>query len=107
MKRYFVALAMLALCGAAFAADHEATLVIRNHKFEPATLAVPAGVKIKLLVENQDPTPEEFESNDLNREKIVLGKGKITIYIGPLDPGKYGFFGDFHQETAQGVLIVE
>ena len=68
-------------------------------------MTVPAGQKIKLLVENQDPTPEEFESNELNREKIVVGKGTITVFLGPLDAGRYPFFGDFHQETAQGVLV--
>jgi plastocyanin len=105
-RRVLIALALF-VCGLAQAADHEATLTIQDHKFEPSTLTVPAGVKIKLLVKNQDPTPEEFESNDLNREKIVVGNGTITVYLGPLDAGRYGFFGDFHQETAQGVLIVQ
>jgi plastocyanin len=89
----------------AYAQDFEAHLIIREHKFEPAELTVPAGQKIKLLVENQDTTPEEFESNELNREKIVVGKGTITVFLGPLDAGRYPFFGDFHQETAQGVLV--
>ena len=92
---------------AAWAADYDAKLVIRDHKFEPVELTVPAGQKIKLLVDNQDATPEEFESNELNREKIVTGKGTITVFLGPLDAGRYPFFGDFHQETAQGVLIVK
>jgi plastocyanin len=89
------------------AADYEAKLAIRDHKFDPAELNVPAGTKIKLLIENQDATPEEFESNELNREKVVVGKGTITVYLGPLDAGRYPFFGDFHQETAQGVLVAK
>jgi plastocyanin len=89
------------------AADYEAKLVINNHKFEPAELTVPTGQKIKLLVDNKDATPEEFESNELNREKIVVGNGTITIFLGPLEAGRYPFFGDFHQETAQGVLIAK
>jgi plastocyanin len=96
----------LLLTFSAYAQDFEAHLIIREHKFEPAELTVPAGKKIKLLVENQDTTPEEFESNELNREKIVVGKGTITVLLGPLDAGRYPFFGDFHQETAQGVLVV-
>ena len=96
----------LLLTFSAYAQDFEAHLIIREHKFEPAELTVPAGQKIKLLVENQDTTPEEFESNELNREKIVVGKGTITVFLGPLDAGRYSFFGDFHQETAQGVLVV-
>ena len=91
----------------AHAADFETTLVIRDHKFDPAELNVPAGAKIKLTVQNQDATPEEFESTDLNREKVVVGKGTITVFLGPLDAGKYHFFGDFHQETAQGDLIAK
>jgi hypothetical protein len=73
----------------------------------PAELKVPAEQKIKLVVENQDPTPEEFESYSLNREKIVPGKGKIIVMVGPLKPGKYEFFGEFNMDTAQGVLIAE
>jgi plastocyanin len=98
---------MLMGASVANAADFEAKLVIRDHKFDPAELSVPAGTKIKLLIENQDATPEEFESNELNREKVVVGKGTITVILGPLDAGRYPFFGDFHQETAQGVLVVK
>jgi plastocyanin len=100
-------IALLMGAGVANAADFEAKLAIRDHKFEPAELSVPAGTKIKLLIENQDATPEEFESNELNREKVVVGKGTITVILGPLDAGRYPFFGDFHQETAQGVLVVK
>lgn len=85
----------------------EVTLVINDHRFQPAELKVPAGSKIKLLVVNQDPTPEEFESYELNREKIVSGNGRITVWIGPLKPGRYPFFGEFNADTAQGVLIAE
>lgn len=102
-----LATGLMLAAGAAWAADYDAKLVIRDHKFEPVELTVPAGQKIKLLVDNQDATPEEFESNELNREKIVTGKGTITVFIGPLEAGRYPFFGDFHQETAQGVLIVK
>ena len=81
------------------------TLTLRNHRFVPAQLVVPANTKVKLLIVNEDKTPEEFESHELNREKIVTGKGKITVFVGPLKPGKYPFFGEFHMDTAQGVLI--
>lgn len=83
-------------------------LVIKNHKYVPAQLTIPANQRIMLTVENQDPTVEEFESYDLNREKVVQGNdGKIKVFIGPLIPGKYKFFGDYHQSTAQGVIIVK
>ncbi|MGH8120414.1 MAG: cupredoxin domain-containing protein [Gammaproteobacteria bacterium] len=82
-------------------------LHIKDHQFNPAQLEIPAGVKVKLLVKNQDPTPEEFESHDLNREKVIPGNSEAIVYVGPLDPGTYGFFGEFHMDTAQGKLIVK
>jgi len=102
-------LVLLALVsGSALAADaKEITLRIKDHKFIPAELVVPANTKIKLTVVNEDPTPEEFESHELNREKIVTGNGKITVFIGPLKPGRYPFFGEFHQKTAQGVVVAK
>ena len=81
-------------------------IAISEHRFEPAELEVPANVKLKLVIENRDATAEEFESYELNREKIVPGKGTITVFVGPLKSGRYPFFGDFHQDTAQGVLVV-
>ena len=78
---------------------------IRNHLFEPPELIVPANTKIKLIVYNRDPTPEEFESYELNREKVIIGNRKAVIFIGPLKPGEYPFFGEFHPKTAQGKII--
>lgn len=80
-------------------------LQIKDHLFQPSVLYVPAGEKVKLLVLNQDPSPEEFESFSLNREKVILGKGKATLFVGPLQPGKYQFFGEYNPDSAQGVLI--
>lgn len=80
---------------------------IRNHMFEPDVLEVPAGVKIKLIVHNDDDEPEEFESYDLNREKIIRPGRSATIFLPPMDPGEYSFFGEFHPETAQGRIIAK
>ncbi len=82
-------------------------IVIKDHKFFPETLTVPAGEKIKLLVDNQDATPEEFESHDFNREKIISGKSKATIFVGPLEPGKYHYFGEFNMDSAKGYIIAK
>ena len=80
---------------------------IREHLFYPAELTIPAGQKVKLVVLNQDATSEEFESFELNREKVIMGKRKAVIFIGPLRPGRYPYFGEFHPETAQGIIIAE
>jgi len=96
---------MLAIPSFSFAAKPTFTITIKNHLFSPKELIVPANEKIKLIIENQDPTAEEFESYDLNREKIVTGNGKIIVFIGPLKPGEYKYFGEFHEDTAQGIII--
>lgn len=108
VMRMLIAFAItLALAAPAMAGIPEYTLVLQHHTYQPQTLKIPAGTKVKLVVENKDATPEEFESTDFNREKLVMPHGKITVYVGPLRKGTYRFFGDFHQATAQGRLIVE
>ena len=101
--------ALLAMGALPVAADERPifTVEIRNHRFEPAVLHVPAGVRFKLIVRNLDPTPEEFESYELNREKIVAGNSEITLFIGPLEPGTYPYFGEFNMDTAQGTIVAE
>ena len=85
----------------------EHIIIIKDHLFHPAELKIPAGTKVKLVIRNEDPTPEEFESYDFNREKIVGGNSQIIVFVGPLKPGRYEFFGEFNPGTAQGLLIVE
>jgi len=102
-----VLLIALLLPLAAYADEDIYSLIIKDHRFQPAEFTVPAGKKVKLLVENQDATPEEFESHSLNREKIIAAKSKATIYIGPLTPGRYTFEGEFNAQTAQGVITAQ
>jgi hypothetical protein len=85
----------------------ELTVTIKNHRFEPTELRVPAGKRVTIYVVNDDPTPEEFESVSMKVEKIIPGKSKGLVRVGPLTPGRYDFFGDFNQDTAKGVVIAE
>jgi heme/copper-type cytochrome/quinol oxidase subunit 2 len=103
------ALFMLALAAStwAVAADPEVLLVIKNHRFEPDQIKVPAGQRVKLTVHNQDATPEEFESPKLNREKVIAPGAKVVIFIGPLKPGKYEFVGEYNEATAKGFVVAE
>lgn len=105
MRTLLLALTVSLLVSAANADDPQ--LVIKDHKFQPERLEVPAGVKFKLMVRNNDPTAEEFESFQLNREKVVPPGKEIPVFLGPLDRGEYPFFGDFHQDTAKGVLVAK
>jgi plastocyanin len=98
---------ILALAGAAQAQDRTLALTIRDHKFEPAELEIPAGAKVKLQIKNADATPEEFDSSQLHREKVIPAGQEVSVIIGPLKPGRYEFIGEFHKETARGAILVK
>jgi len=100
-----VLFASLLFSAAAYAEDY--VLTLKNNQFSPNVLTIPAGQKVKIIVKNQDATPAEFESSDLNREKIVGANSEIFVYVGPLDAGKYGYFDDFHRNTTSGTLIAK
>jgi plastocyanin len=89
------------------AVAQEFNLTIRNHKFEPQEIRVPAGKRLSISVTNEDASAEEFESPSLKVEKVIPGKSKGVVRIGPLAPGRYEFFGEFHADTAKGVVIAE
>jgi len=57
-------------------------------------------------VHNDNATPSEFESTQFHREKVVPPGQEITVFVGPLDPGSYEFFDDFHPET-RGHLVAK
>ncbi len=110
MKKTVFALAtLLCVAGTSVNAQDATTieLSIKNHKFEPAEIKIPANKPVILKVKNLDSTPEEFESKSLKIEKVIAGGGEATLNIRALDVGKYKFVGEFNEKTAQGVLIVE
>jgi hypothetical protein len=94
---------LLAAATAAQAAE-AVMLTIKNHQFTPSQVSVPAGERFRIEVTNQDATPAEFESADLRVEKIVVPGGKIVVMVGPLKPGNYKFFDDYHPDTATGTM---
>lgn len=98
-------LAGLLAGGPAFAGTPSIKLLIQNQRFSPEEIAVPANAKVELVVINQGSLPAEFESFDLSREVVVPGGSTVKVYIGPLAPGRYNFFNDFHRE-AQGWVVV-
>lgn len=111
IAKIFVASAVyvVAATGLAFGQDAAGsyTLTIKDHRFEPAELTVPAGKPFKILVKNLDSTPEEFESKALKREKVIAGGKEGVVNIGPLKPGTYEFVGEFHEDTAKGRIVAK
>jgi hypothetical protein len=101
----FLATAMLTQV--ALGEEAEFAITLHNHKFEPAELNVPVGVRVKLVIENLDSSAEEFDSFALNREKIIFPNAKGIVFVGPLKPGRYEFIGEFNRESAHGALIAQ
>lgn len=97
---------LLGQLNVAHAATPTVEVRIENHIFVPDIIEIPANQKVRLMVVNADPTPEEFESYELNREKVIAGGRKAAIFVGPLAPGDYPFFGEFNPRTAQGLVRV-
>ena len=82
-------------------------LLIRDGRFVPATLEVPANTKFRLLIKNEGPGAEEFESVELRKEKVLAPGASSFLIFQPIKPGTYKFFGDFHPDTAQGQLVAK
>jgi high-affinity iron transporter len=89
----------------ALADDPSFPILLKNNQFVPSEVQVPAGAKVKLVLRNENPTPSEFESTQFHREKVVPPGQEITVFVGPLDPGSYEFFDDFHPETRGHLLV--
>jgi plastocyanin len=105
--RSLVGALLLAIASLAWAEDPTFEITIKDHRFTPSEVSVPSGTKIKLVVKNEDATAEEFESKKLNREKVIAGKSRATIFVGPLKPGEYPFVGEYHEKTAIGKIIAK
>ena len=107
MSRLAAFLLLAAPLGAFAAGEPEFNIAIEGHKFSPDRIEVPAAKKVKLIVDNKDATPEEFESATLKIEKVIPGKSKATIFVGPLKAGEYKFVGEFNEKTAKGVIVAK
>jgi Cupredoxin-like domain len=104
--RFVLIVCSILLAAAAPALAEDYTITLKDKQFSPQNLTVPANQKIKLTVKNQNATAAEFESSDLDREKVVTANGEITVFIGPLDAGSYGYFNDFDR-TVTGTITAK
>ncbi|MBR9866347.1 MAG: cupredoxin domain-containing protein [Oceanospirillales bacterium] len=106
MKELLIA-ALFVTSTTVMAAETRFDISIKDHMFSPAEITIPANQRVKLIVSNEDATPEEFEGEDFTLEKVIPGNSKASIMVGPFEPGRYEFVGEFHEDTAKGVLIVK
>lgn len=104
MRTFLIAL-LVTLTAPALAADPQIAITIKDHQYVPSDVPVPAGVKVELVIKNDQTVNAEFESSVLHREKIVPAGAQISVFVGPLSPGTYEFFDDFNRATT-GRLVV-
>ena len=83
------------------------SVTLKDHRFDPGEIHVPANKPVLLEVANQDGQPEEFESHPMGVEKVVPPGAKVLVRIRPLKPGRYPFVGEYHEATAKGVVVAE
>ena len=109
MRRALILTGMAAFLamGAAAARADDYVLTIKDHRFTPTEINIPANKRVQITVVNDDATPEEFESKEMKVEKVIPGKSKGVVRFGPLAPGRYPFFGEFNEATAKGTVIAE
>ncbi|HWA02596.1 MAG TPA: cupredoxin domain-containing protein [Rhizomicrobium sp.] len=106
LRLALAALAAMTVCASA-QADRPIELTLKDHKFTPSVIRVKANVPNLIQITNGDETAEEFDSTALKVEKVVAGNSSGNMRIRPLAPGRYPFMGEYHSETAQGVVIAE
>ena len=109
MRNLFVVLGTVAVVvvGPAIARADDYVVTIKDHRFTPVEIKVPANQRVVITVINDDATAEEFDSGALKVEKVIAGKSKGTVRIGPLKPGRYPFIGEYNEATAKGTVVAE
>lgn len=109
MKKTIFPLLLLAAMAAsvpALAAD-PIKVTLQNHKFTPSEIHVKANTPSVIALTNKDATAEEFDSTALKVEKVVAGNSSGNVRIRALAPGRYPFMGEYHADTAKGVVVAE
>jgi hypothetical protein len=106
-----VALAFGAMFGAALvqpaqAQTTEINITVKDKKFNPATITVPANKPFKLIVKNADSAAMEIESHKPRFEKVIASGATATINMKPLEAGTYSFYDDFNKSN-KGEIITK
>jgi Cupredoxin-like domain len=106
MSRILLAAFLIAVAVPALADEPKVSIVIRDEGFVPTEISVPSGTKIELSIKNEQKSAAEFESHSLRREKVIPPGASATVYVGPLQPGRYEFFDEFHPKS-RGFLVAK
>jgi len=96
---------LLGVAAGAAAEDRTIPLAVEEAGFAPAEIEAPPGARVRLEVTNRTAVAVEFESFELNRERVIQPGQTAAVYVSGLGPGRYEFFDDFHQQR-RGALLV-
>jgi hypothetical protein len=107
LKSLLIGAAAAAFLTPASADNGAIPLSLKNHAFSPTEIHVKANEPAVIALTNNDDSVEEFDSTSLKVEKVVTGRSGGNVRLRPLAPGRYPFMGEYHSETAQGVVIAE
>ncbi|MBI3675033.1 MAG: cupredoxin domain-containing protein [Proteobacteria bacterium] len=103
----FAVLAMALALSACSGGGEGIPVTLKDHRFTPAEIHVPANKPALLTIKNDDDSADEFDSSSLGVEKVIAGHASGNVRLRPLPPGRYPFMGEYHSSTAQGVVIAE
>lgn len=81
------------------------TVMAKDGRLTPATLAVPAGVRFKIIIENAG-----VRTDRVRKPATQKGKGagpRYFMVIAPLKPGEYDFFDEFHPDISKGRIVAK
>ena len=76
-------------------------VVVKDGRFAPERLEVPAGRRIKLTLQNDGPGPLEFENDEMRIEKVLSPGAQSFVVLPPLKPGAYSFIDEFNPITGE------
>ena len=88
------------------------TITARNVEFEPTSVAMEAGVPLRLVLQNDDAgVPHNIlvrgGGTDIGKTEIVTGIARTELSFGPLPPGEYEFTCEIHPNMAGTITITQ
>ena len=82
-------------------------VVVKDGRFSPERIEVPAGARIKLTLQNDGPGPLEFENDDMHIEKVLAAGARSFVVLPKLKPGEYSFVDEFNPITGELVVVAK
>ncbi len=82
-------------------------IVVKDGRFAPDRVEVPAGRRVKLTLQNDGPGSLEFENDEMHIEKVLSAGARSFVILPPLKPGEYDFVDEFNPITGELKVIVK